>query len=79
MLNTQHKIELSDIEIDENGNDHVSSCYNNPIREDAFEKTDDEKIEIIADYRRHFGISFIHIVHQVLRWLHIIIVPVVEI
>ena len=50
MLNTQHKIELSDIEIDEKGNDHVSSCYNTPIREDAFEKTDDEKIEIIAQH-----------------------------
>ncbi|MFY7965414.1 MAG: GTP cyclohydrolase I FolE [Chitinophagaceae bacterium] len=52
MLNTQHKkIELSDIEIDELGNDHVSSCYNTPLRSDAFEKTDAEKIDIIA---KHF-------------------------
>jgi GTP cyclohydrolase I len=52
MLNTQrNNIELSDIEIDELGNDHVSSCYNTPMREDAFEKTDDEKIDIIS---KHF-------------------------
>ncbi len=51
MLNTQHKkIELSDTEIDELGNDHVSSCYNTPMREDAFEKTDEEKIEIISQH-----------------------------
>jgi len=49
MLNTQHKkLELSDTEIDELGNDHVSSCYNTPMREDAFVKTDEEKIEIIS-------------------------------
>jgi GTP cyclohydrolase I len=49
MLNTQHKkLELSDTEIDELGNDHVSSCYNIPMREDAFVKTDEEKIEIIS-------------------------------
>ena len=51
MLNTQHKkLELSDTEIDELGNDHVSSCYNTPMREDAFEKTDEEKIEIISQH-----------------------------
>ena len=51
MLNIQHKkIELSDTEIDEMGNDHVSSCYNTPLRKDAFEKTDAEKIEIIANH-----------------------------
>jgi GTP cyclohydrolase I len=52
MLNTQHKkIELSDTEIDELGNDHVSYCYNTPLRADAFDKTDAEKIDIIA---KHF-------------------------
>jgi len=51
MLNTQHKkVELSDTEIDELGNDHVSSCYNTPMREDAFVKTDEEKIEIISQH-----------------------------
>jgi GTP cyclohydrolase I len=54
MLNTQHKkIELSDIEIDELGNDHVSSCYNTPLSDDAFVKNDDEKIDIIT---KHFEI-----------------------
>jgi GTP cyclohydrolase I len=49
MLNTPHKkLELSDTEIDELGNDHLSSCYNTPMREDAFAKTDQEKIEIIS-------------------------------
>lgn len=52
MLNTQHnKPELSDIEIDEVGNDHISTCFNTPIRSDAFDKTDEEKIDIIA---KHF-------------------------
>jgi GTP cyclohydrolase I len=51
MLNIQHKkIELSDTEIDELGNDHISSCYNTPLREDAFAKTDEEKIEIISQH-----------------------------
>ncbi len=52
MLNIQHKkVELSDTEIDELGNDHVSSCFNTPLRTDAFEKTDAEKIDEIA---KHF-------------------------
>ena len=52
MLNIQHKtLELSDTEIDEMGNDHVSSCYNTPLRNDAFEKSDQEKIDIIT---KHF-------------------------
>lgn len=52
MLNIQrNKVELSDIEIDEQGNDHILSCYNTPLRADAFEKTDEEKVEIIA---KHF-------------------------
>lgn len=48
MLNTPHKIELSDIEIDEQGNDHVSACYNTPMKADAFVISDEEKIKIIA-------------------------------
>ena len=52
MLNIQHKkIELSDTEIDEMGNDHISACYNTPLRADAFAKTDEEKIAEIA---KHF-------------------------
>ncbi len=50
MLNTPHKIELSDIEIDDQGNDHVSSCYSTPMKADAFEKTDEEKIKIITHH-----------------------------
>lgn len=50
MLNTPHKPELSDIEIDEQGNDHVSSCYNTPIKADAFVLSDDEKIKLIAHH-----------------------------
>lgn len=50
MSNTPHKIELSDIEIDEQGNDHISSCYNTPLRENAFAISDDEKIKIIAHH-----------------------------
>jgi GTP cyclohydrolase IA len=51
MLNIQHKTpELSDREIDEMGNDHVSSCYNTPLLKDAFEKTDEEKIDIITQH-----------------------------
>ncbi|MCA0931703.1 GTP cyclohydrolase I FolE [Lutimonas saemankumensis] len=33
--------------IDEMGNDHISSSANNPIREDAFELTEKEKIDLI--------------------------------
>ena len=52
MLNIQrNNIEISDTEIDEHGNDHVSSCYDTPLREDAFAKTDDEKVAVIA---KHF-------------------------
>ena len=52
MLNIQHnKIELSDTEIDALGNDHVSSCYNTPLRDDAFDKSNDEKI---IEITKHF-------------------------
>lgn len=53
MLNIPHnnKPELSDVEIDAMGNDHICTCYSTPLREDAFVKTDEEKIAIIA---KHF-------------------------
>lgn len=54
MLNTQHnKMELSDVEIDECGNNHMSNCYNTPLRNDAFTLSDEEKIKIIAE---HFAV-----------------------
>jgi GTP cyclohydrolase I len=34
---------------DEIGDNHISSCATNPLREDAFDITDDEKIESIKD------------------------------
>ncbi|HEX3024816.1 MAG TPA: GTP cyclohydrolase I FolE [Chitinophagaceae bacterium] len=45
------KIELSDILIDEMGDNHVSTSVDTPLREDAFEKSDDEKI---AEIENHF-------------------------
>ncbi len=45
------KIELSDILIDEMGDNHVSTSVDTPLREDAFAKTDDEKI---AEIELHF-------------------------
>lgn len=54
MLNTQpNKMELSDVEIDECGNNHMSNCYNTPLRSDAFTLSDEEKIKIIAE---HFAV-----------------------
>ncbi|MBU2062674.1 MAG: GTP cyclohydrolase I FolE, partial [Bacteroidetes bacterium] len=32
---------------DEIGDNHIASCATNPVREDAFDITDDEKIEKI--------------------------------
>ena len=32
---------------DEIGNNHISTSINNPIRDDAFELSDDKKIELI--------------------------------
>lgn len=46
-LNTQHKPAI----MDETGDDHVSSSAETPLREDAFEKDDALKIELI---QKHF-------------------------
>lgn len=52
MSNIPHKNpELSDVEIDAMGNDHISTCYNTPLRNDAFAMSDKEKIVTIA---KHF-------------------------
>ena len=32
---------------DEIGDNHISTCAQNPVRDDAFEISDDEKIEMI--------------------------------
>src|ERR1019366_250285 len=45
------KIELSDILIDEIGDNHVSTSVDTPMRDDAFTKTDAEKI---AEIETHF-------------------------
>lgn len=45
------KIELSDILIDEMGDNHVSTSADTPMRDDAFEKSDEEKI---AEIENHF-------------------------
>ena len=54
LLNIQlngEKIELSDIMIDDMGDNHVSTSVDTPMRADAFELSDDEKVEQIT---RHF-------------------------
>ncbi len=50
-LNGQGKIELSDMMIDEMGDNHVLTSVNTPMREDAFILSDDEKIAAIE---KHF-------------------------
>ena len=50
-LNGENKIELSDIMIDEMGDNHVSTSVDTPLRADAFDMTDDEKIQAIE---KHF-------------------------
>ncbi|MDQ2752987.1 MAG: GTP cyclohydrolase I FolE [Bacteroidota bacterium] len=45
-------LELSDISIDDIGEDHITTSINTPLKEDAFAKTDDEKIAIIE---KHFA------------------------
>lgn len=46
------QIELSDLHIDDMGDDHISTSVDTPMREDAFVKTDDEKVvEIEAHFR----------------------------
>ncbi len=46
------RLELSDITIDEIGEDHITTSVNTPLKENAFAKTDDEKIAIIE---KHFA------------------------
>ncbi|RRB06965.1 GTP cyclohydrolase I FolE [Larkinella rosea] len=43
---------LSDLTIDEMGDDHVASAVETPLRADAFEISDDTKIELIEDHFR---------------------------
>jgi GTP cyclohydrolase I len=45
------KIELSDLLIDEMGDNHVSTSVDTPMRKDAFELSDDEKVKKIE---KHF-------------------------
>lgn len=45
-------MDLEKITAEEIGEDHLSTGVQTPLREDAFEKTDDEKIEII---QKHFA------------------------
>lgn len=45
------QIELSDLHIDDMGDDHISTSVDTPMREDAFVKTDEEKI---AEIEQHF-------------------------
>ncbi len=46
------KIELSDMLIDDMGDNHVSTSVNTPMRAGAFDKTDEEKIEEIEKHFR---------------------------
>mgnify|MGYP000703989046 FL=1 len=50
-LNGENKIELSDVMIDEMGDNHASTSVDTPLRADAFDMTDDEKIQAIE---KHF-------------------------
>lgn len=45
-----NKIELSDLLIDDMGDNHVSTSVDTPMREDAFELSDDEKVEKIEEH-----------------------------
>jgi len=51
-LNEDNKIELSDILIDEMGDNHVSTSVNTPMRPDAFVLSDAEKINAIEKHFR---------------------------
>lgn len=44
------KLDLDKIEAEELGEDHSGSSLSTPLRDDAFELTDDEKIEIIQEH-----------------------------
>ncbi len=46
------ELELSDITIDEIGEEHITTSINTPLKEDAFMKSDEEKIAIIE---KHFA------------------------
>ncbi len=48
----KNKLELSDITIDEIGEEHITTSINTPLKEDAFAKSDEEKIAIIE---KHFA------------------------
>jgi GTP cyclohydrolase IA len=53
LLNIQlngDKIELSDTMIDDMGDNHVSTSVDTPMRKDAFDKTEEEKLAIIQDH-----------------------------
>lgn len=55
LLNIQlngEKIELSDLHIDDMGNDHISTSVDTPLRADAFDKTDEQKIVEIEGHFR---------------------------
>lgn len=41
-------LQLTDFDIDEIGDEHLASSYDTPLREDAFEMSDELKIELIA-------------------------------
>ncbi|GAB3902038.1 GTP cyclohydrolase I FolE [Larkinella knui] len=43
---------LNDVSVDEMGDDHVASSSETPMREDAFELSDDTKIELIEGHFR---------------------------
>jgi len=49
-LNAENKIELSDIVIDEMGNDHISTSIDTPMLQDAFKMSDAEKIAAIENH-----------------------------
>ena len=46
------KIELSHLIIEEMGDEHKASSVDTPLRSDAFDKTDDEKIAAIEPHFR---------------------------
>jgi GTP cyclohydrolase IA len=51
-LDGENKIELSDILIDEMGDNHVSTSVDTPMREDAFALSDAEKMHAIENHFR---------------------------
>lgn len=51
-LNDDNKIELSDILIDEMGDNHVSTSIDTPMKADAFNLSDAEKMQQIEDHFR---------------------------